>query len=28
MLIGAIAIATMGQFYGDAGKSSPVPHKV
>ena len=28
MLIGAIAIATMGQFYGQAGTQSPVPHKV
>jgi AAHS family 4-hydroxybenzoate transporter-like MFS transporter len=28
MLIGAIAIAVMGQFYGDAGNASPVPHKV
>jgi AAHS family 4-hydroxybenzoate transporter-like MFS transporter len=28
MLIGAIAIAVMGQFYGQAGRSSPVLHKV
>jgi AAHS family 4-hydroxybenzoate transporter-like MFS transporter len=28
MLLGAIAIAVMGQFYGRAGTSSPVPHKV
>jgi AAHS family 4-hydroxybenzoate transporter-like MFS transporter len=28
LLIGAIAIAAMGQFYGHAGTSSPVPHKV
>ena len=28
MLIGAIAIAAMGQFYGPAGTASPVPHKV
>jgi MFS transporter, AAHS family, 4-hydroxybenzoate transporter len=28
MLMGAIAIAMMGQFYGQAGTQSPVPHKV
>ena len=28
MLIGAVAIALMGQFYGHAGAQAPVPHKV
>jgi AAHS family 4-hydroxybenzoate transporter-like MFS transporter len=28
MLAGAIAIALMGQFYGNAGGQAPVPHKV
>jgi hypothetical protein len=28
MLIGAVAIALMGQFYVHAGTQSPLPHKV
>jgi AAHS family 4-hydroxybenzoate transporter-like MFS transporter len=28
MIVGAIAIALMGQFYGHSGTASPVPHKV
>jgi hypothetical protein len=28
MLIGAVAIALMAQFYGHAGVQAAVPHKV
>jgi AAHS family 4-hydroxybenzoate transporter-like MFS transporter len=28
MIVGTIAIALMGQFYGHSGTASPVPHKV